>query len=571
MSWWQRRGRFFRKTIVLLVIVTLGLAAWRLLRSAMDLQCERFIQLATTFKQNGNNEDARLAILTAVRFWPDRLDLLRNLAQLCASSDLKFQASQLYGSIWRKRKLNLEDTRHMLVLSLFLNDQLRTRYLLDHINVQSGGGLLPLLLKTRARVELGDIENAIADLQDAADKDYRIGLQVRIREQAESMPPPFATTHDGFKILEELADEIGDRSALPVYIGLLKACVPWDIQPEWAVRLKKHPACDMRMRLLADAIVVWRSPSAKPTVVSEILNFAKDKPLGDRILAARWLLREKQPAEAASLIGDEETLEEQEAFAVWFEANAASGQSKKLLVAVSQLREKLPYGIWLLRSAQALDLVGKTEASREARLAALEQAKKNPDVCAKLLTESAFEGDRDFLPLYLQAMPNNTSSREKLRDLISSVRNKGDSQLFGSLLSAIDSTPIPFKDSHLRSELEYTNLLIGREMDWTALKETAQQKPITPETHFPYLAGLVASGNPKQALNDLLQFHPNLDARSLEPWQQAILVWILTKNERRPEALEFAALIPAHGLTTQERTLLDRFLKTANTPSPTTP
>lgn len=565
LSWWQKKSRFFRRTIVLLVIITLGMAGWRLLRLGKDLQCERFMRIAATYKQNGNNEDAKLALLTAIRFWPDSSELLRRLAQLCDASDLKLQASQLYGSIWRKRELNIEDTRHMLVLSIFLNNELRTRYLLEHINIQSGGGLLPFLLKARARIALGDIPKAIADLQDAADKDYKVGLQVRIPEQAQALPPPFATSKDGFKTLAELADEVRDRSALPLYIGLLKACVPWDAQPEWAARLKKHPACDMRMRLLADAILVWRSPSTKPIVVAEILEFAKDKPLGERILASQWLLRENEPEQAASLIKDEEALEKAEAFTVWFEANAASGQSKKLLVAVSQLRETLPYGTWLLRSAQALDMVGKTEASREARLAALEQAKKNPDLCAKLLTESAFAGDRNFLPLFLQAMPNSASSKEKLRDLISSVRKKGDSRLFGTLLSAIDSTPIPFKDAHLRGELEYTNLLLAREIDWNALTKAGQQKPVTPESHFPYLAGLVAMGNPKEALSDLLKFHPNLDARTLEPWQQAILVWILAKNERWPEAFEFAALIPPHGLSTQERALLDRFL----TPSPT--
>jgi hypothetical protein len=456
-------------------------------------------------------------------------------------------------------------------LAIKLNEPLTTRYLFDHLQVQSGGGLLPLLLKARARIESGDWVKALADLRDASDKNYKVGLKVGIREQMGLLPAPFATTGDGKDILDELSEKIGDRSALPIYLGLLRSCVPLESQTEWANRLKKHPACDMRMRLLADGILARRSPATKPALVAEVLAFAQERPLPDRILAAQWLVREQEPAQASSLISEDEAFEDTGAFPIWFEANAACGQTNGLLGAMSRLREKMPYGIWLFRSAQVLELSGKTESSWEAKLAAFEQGKKNPATFTQLLHLAATAGDKETLPLYLQATAKDTSRNEKLRNLVIEVRKSRDTKLLADVLFAVNTAILPASDPALRSVFEYTNLLLGREVDWNELKKAAQQKPTTPERFFPYLAGLVASGNAKEALQELIKKQPELDARAIEPWQQSILVWIFAKNERQEEAREFAALIPPHGLSTQEQALLDQFLQAGPKSSPTAP
>lgn len=572
LPWWNRNKHFLKKIFFLLILVAFGTVGWRLVRMGLNAQCESLIKTAITFRVSGNNEDAKLALQTAVRLQPDGPpELLRNLAELCAASDLEIPALKIYRSLWRAKKLTFGDARRMSNLAVKLNEPLTIRYLFDYLQVKSGGSLLPLLLKARARMESGDWVKALADLQDASNKDYKVGLQVGIREQLHSLPAPFATTNNGKDILDELSEKIGDRSALPIYLGLLKACVPLESQTEWAYRLKKHPACDMRMRLLADSILARRSPATKPALAAEVLALAQDKPLPDRILAAQWLLREQEPAQASLLITEEEAFEDTHAFPVWFEANAACGQSNRLLGAVSRLREKMPYAIWLFRSAQALELSGKTDSSREAKLAAFEQGKKNPATFTQLLQLSALAGDKETLPLYLQATAKDTSRNEKLRNLVVEVRKSRDTNLLADVLFAINTAILPSSDPSLRSELEYTNLLLGREVNWNELKKAAQQKPATPERLFPYLAGLVASGNAKEALQQLIKKQPELDARSLEPWQQAIMVWIFAKNERREEAREFATLIPPHGLSIQEQALLENFLQTAATSSPALP
>ena len=151
------------------------------------------------------------------------------------------------------------------------------------------------------------------------------------------------------------------------------------------------------------------------------------------------------------------------------------------------------------------------------------------------------------------------------------VRKSRDTKLLADVLFAVNTAILPSSDPGLRSELEYTNLLLGREVDWAELNRPAQQKSTATGLLFPYLAGLVASGKAKEALHELNKKHPELNARPLEPWQQAILVWIFAKNGLQKEACKLTALIPPQGLSTQEQALLEQFLQNAGIASPTPP
>jgi hypothetical protein len=254
-----------------------------------------------------------------------------------------------------------------------------------------------------------------------------------------------------------------------------------------------------------------------------------------------------------------------QAFPIWFDAHAETKQVEKLQSALQAVQNKMPESMWLFRSSLVMELAGQKEEAEAERFSALKNAKKNQTLLNQLAIQSAMAGDKETLAGCLkEAAKNKAHASEMLRAIISAVRESRNIRRLADVLLVAASNPTLSSDPAIRSELEYSNILLARKLDRDELKKLAKNNRASPECLFSYLAGLVASGNAEEALAELKKAKPDLDARSLASWQQAILVWIFTKNARNEEALEFAALIPPQALSFQEQAVLDRFLVTAN-------
>jgi hypothetical protein len=566
-TWWQARSGFFKKTTLLLAILIFGTVLWTTVRLGLNHQSEKLLEMALAYQASGRNDDAKLALETASRLVQSNgsVDFLGRLGRNCASIGLSQEARVVYRMLLRKRNLDFITGQEMLALSIRLKEPVTTRHIYNFLQVRAGSDFLPLLFLAEARVSLGDDDTALEDLKKAGRPDSNTGLVVGIREQTQKKALPFANAANVRDTLESLSRKFGDRSAFPIYLGLKKACVPFESQPEYALRLKQHPACDMEMRLFANAILLRRKPASKQAIMAEILEGCRHATIQDRILAANWLMKEQEPDLAASLITDKEAVLASQAFPIWFDAHAETKQVEKLQSALQAVQNKMPESMWLFRSSLVMELAGQKEEAEAERFSALKNAKKNQTLLNQLAIQSAMAGDKETLAGCLkEAAKNKAHASEMLRAIISAVRESRNLRRLADVLLVAASNPTLSSDPAIRSELEYSNILLARKVDRDELKKLAKNNRASPECLFSYLAGLVASGNAEEALAELKKAKPDLDARSLASWQQAILVWIFTKNARNEEALEFAALIPPQALSFQEQAVLDRFLVTAN-------
>lgn len=566
-TWWQTRSGFFKKTIVLLAILIFGTALWTAVRMGLNYQSEKLLDMALAYQAKGRIDDAKLALETATRLVQSNgsVDFLGRLARNCASLGLSQQARVVYRILLSKRNLDFITGQEMLALTVSLKEPVTTRHIFNFLHVRAGSDFLPLLFLAEARVSLGDDDTALEDLKKAGRPDSNTGLVVGIREQTSKKALPFATAANVRDTLESLSRKFGDRSAFPIYLGLKKACVPFESQPEYALRLKQHPACDMEMRLFANAILLRRNPASKQAIMAEILDACRLATIQDRILAANWLMKEQEPDLAASLITENEAMLESQAFPIWFDAHTETKQVEKLQRALQAVQNKMPETMWVYRNSVVMELSGQKEEAQAARFSALKNAKKNQTLLKQLAIQAAMAGDRETLTRCLQeASKSKANASEMLSGIFSAVRESRNTKRLADFLFVAVSNPALSSDPAIRSQLEYSNILLGKKVSKEELKKLAKQNRNTPECLFSYLAGLVASGNSEEALVELKKAKPDLDARSLEAWQQAILVWIFTKNARSEEALEFAALIPPQALSFQEQAVLDSFLTTAN-------
>ena len=510
-------------------------AFWQGFSFLKNHQANRLLNLAEEFESKGKREDAILSLITASRLHPNSPEILSRLGDAAAKMELHSIAYVAFRGIRDARDLSLLEQRAFILQSAKLAQPVSLRRAKNHLVARCESPLLSPLLDADMKSTLGDFEGADLDLQAAAKQDGGLPSPIWIRTNLLEEKPIYADQENFLVILDEISSRFPEPNPKP----------------------------------LDDATLAWKRPSTRAIMASELVQKYRTASLSDRTMVASWLLFEKRPVSALSLLTEEDAAKSNEALAIWCDAQLANGSPEAVQRLLDRQDITFPPHLRTLLGARTLQRSGDVEGSKALYKSAYELAKKDPELLSEVLLVLAKEGQTSLLESsFAEVAKNPALSGRWFEKILIKSKESRDSEVVLRLLQSADKAGFSMGSPTLQSEKEYLEILLGRSTVSKALETRARQKADSPSLLMPYLASLVASNQAPKALRELKKYPVDINARALAPRHQAVLAWVFVKNNRPKDALRIASLIPPHSLSLQEEFILEKMIGKKESPSP---
>ena len=165
-------------------------------------------------------------------------------------------------------------------------------------------------------------------------------------------------------IIKDLSARDNAYGARAIATGLRTGFMNPLERDEWTEKLRSHPHVNIHQRIYADSLSIFKKPDAKPAIVAQLVEFAKNRSITDRAAAAEWLSKNGAPAEALSILPLEEALKRADTFLVWLDTNALLRNFSPCLDALARPENPLPPVRSKLFRALALKQLGRAPSLR---------------------------------------------------------------------------------------------------------------------------------------------------------------------------------------------------------------
>jgi tetratricopeptide (TPR) repeat protein len=400
--------------------------------------------------------------------------------------------------------------------------------------------------------------------------EYRLAVQAARNDETKSALARFLlgnsdlgeSNSEVFLLLEGVTLNPGEPGHEALVVGLLSGVVPAGEIPVWLAKLRVHPKATSQSLVIADAIEVDRDPSAKPRLVAAMIERVYGKSLADRVLVARWLLRHGEAAQIEKILPLDQARTQPEAFALWIEGHAATGQWQEILAAIEANPVSLPAEARRLLRGQALKKTGHHAEAREEYRQLIADCGNDPSRLIPVLAGIQSDGeDEIFREGALPLLSGEESAQAVWQYLAASIQQRGDAKTLRDFLKfAAEAGPLA-TDSVLLDDMAYWDLVLGRPVDFAAIEQRAANFQDTPAFRFTAALSQLREGRKAQALGTFdLQ---KLRVRDLDPRHQLILACILAANGQTEKAARVRAVLEVSPLTKQERALLAEYVPAA--------
>lgn len=540
-------------TAVLFIFWGLPMAVSTAFRGVCHFQSAKLARLGGEYLAKGDVHAARMSAETSLRLEPENPDALRLVAKIFESEGRMPDALEAYQKLSRTGYATLEEFKRLAVLSSQRGYTSIAAWLADWV-AQQGEPEFPFLMRASSLEAKGK--------KDAALEELRNGLAISNSDTIRRELARFLlanSEHDEFNeevhaLLESLArrDDEGGHEALVV--GILSSVVPQEKGPAWLERIRHHPLATEQTLAIADAVEIEADQSSKPRIVDGLIQRVLGKSLDERLIAARWLQRQGESARVQEILPLEQAGARPEAFAIWIECQAASGNWQAIISAMGHANPvSAPTARLVL--GQALKKTGQPEAGRAQYLEALKELKGDPTQILPALVFLRSDGEEEmFRQNVIPLLAREETALQTVQRIGLEIRQRGDAVALRDFLQlAADSGPLA-NYSLLLNEIAYLDLVLGRPVDHSAIEQRAANFPENTAYRFTNALSQLRQGLKAKAL--ITAENPKLRVRDLPPEHQLILACILKANRQSDKATLIAQPLNFAPLTSHERQML---------------
>lgn len=461
--------RFFKVYLwIACAIFLLGWGGKELVVWGHEKLCQRQSRILTGQAETALRElrgvEARMAIETAIRLDPGNTRALRLMAGIQEASGQGQDAMVTWQKLVDREGLSLADVPEYARLAAKLQDWEIADRLVDSVSAGEPSSM-PHILRAELQVIRGDLDGAEKSLRQA------VSIDGGAEERAVLVrflliyrrTPEFAP--EKYELLKGLSSDPGQIGALSLTSALENNLVPDAELDGWITRLNQHPRATPAMLLVADSARVRFDPESKPLVAARLFSRLGKAPFDARAAGLQWLLAAGEPDLAAKLVTRDEALGDPAVFVKWIDALSASGRRWEVLEVLSDERNPLPSIQTRLYQANTLKLLGRRQEAHEFYKKVLEWSFDKPQARIKAMTYIYLAGENRLFEWALRPLLQVPGAgRAALRAFLpvaQSLRDIHQTRRLHEL--ALEEGSLP-QVHHLKNELAYSDLILGREV-----------------------------------------------------------------------------------------------------------
>jgi hypothetical protein len=547
-----RRRRRFLWLVVLLAGAVFAAAGYVMLEKWRTRQARHMAHEATALMSEGRLREAVLHIQSALGMRPDEPVVLRKAAQVLESND-EPQALAFYEELSARNAANDDDLRQMSLAALRfgrLDLAGETAARLE----RAGDAGYARLVEAEVLRRRGDAAGALAALGSVS-ADSPAHPRARL-QAARLMSGQADRQAEALAILRELRSREDLLAIEAAAAALESGLVPADEAAAWAAQLEAHPAANDRAFLLAQKTKVAADPELRAAVVPQIMaRFVGSAP-ERKIPALRWLNDHGEFARTLELLPARQAVTTTDAFVLWLDALAGTGDWVTADEALS--RDGLP-----LRGALADTFRGRTArmagrdgAARQHYQRAVRGALLEPRLAGVVVDFLENDGQSELLEQALWAGLDQPATAGVARQILferaaraGSARELRD--FWGEFASKRpDDHGAKVQQLHYRLALGESGLL-------PEAQRLAAEHPQDLAALITHALALLQDGQKEEALK--LFEGLSLKSDQMNAAQIAVLLAVLTANGQQQQADTLAVALDPERLTQEERALVARY------------
>ena len=569
----RRFTRRWRFLLILALLVVLGAMAYGgkwAYGKFLNRQAYAFTSKAAEDFARGDFKRARMSVSTALRLSPGHPAATRMLARIQAVSGERLEALTTFQQLADERQMGLDELKlYASLASENGEDELANR--LIKVVAENGDPAFPHLLQAQNHLKEKKMVEAEAAIRAAVQAAPSDATQTLLLDFLIANSKQGQTITESALIIKDLSARDNAYGARALATGLRTGFMNPLERDEWTEKLRSHPHVNIHQRIYADSLSIFKKPDAKPAIVAQLVEFAKNRSITDRAAAAEWLSKNGAPAEALSILPLEEALKRADTFLVWLDTNALLRNFSPCLDALARPENPLPPVHSKLFRALALKQLGRATESQAAFAEAISEAGNDPGKFAFVTAYLFGANENALFEASLAKIPDQSAVAPAVfQTLYPSVLKKYDAELSLRILDVLATSSIVARSPAFQNELTYQRTLLGKPTSLKFLRKNFEENP----DNLNILATLafheLKSGNPAAAMALFDGYGPDVDARSLPPRILTIFSATLAANGKTELSRKAASLIPRGSLSKQEAEFLTAQLK-PESPSPKRP
>lgn len=351
----------------------------------------------------------------------------------------------------------------------------------------------------------------------------------------------------------------GENTGLDALASALSAgVVPPDEVAGWAQRLMDHPLANDRTFLVAQRARIQAEPGMQEAAVKAVMARFADAPVERKAAAVFWLNGWKEFPRSLELLPQSEAVTNRDAFVLWLDALAGTGDWATADAALSSNAQPLSGSLAELFRARAARMTGREGTSQQGYRRAVQLALSDPRELA--VAEAFLDADGQneiWVSGMRQALHNPTTAATAKEGLVTAAKRTCDAAKLGEVYRLL-AGEFP-EDAGARDALYYYSLVLGQKGLLDQVREHAAKKP----ADFARKALLALALLKENRAEEAVRVFDGLQVRSdqITPEQKAIVVSVLAANRRMDQAEAMAMTLGEAQLTAQEAGMVNGYLR----------
>jgi hypothetical protein len=500
----------------------------------------------------GRLRQAVLHIQSALGMRPDEPIVLRKAAQVLESNDDP-QALAFYEDLSAGKAATDDDLRQMSLAALRFGRPEMAGEVAARLE-RSGDAGYARLVEADGLRRRGDIAGSLTVLGSvtvnspayphARLQSARLMAQLPER-QAEALA-----------ILRELKSRDDLLAIEAAAVALESELVPTDEAAEWAAQLEAHPAANDRAFLLAQKTKVALDPDSKSVIAPQIMaRFVGSTP-ERKMPALRWLNEHGEFARTLELLPARQAVTSTDAFVIWLDALAGTGDWVTADTALS--RDGLPLRGPLadLFRGRTARMAGRDGAAQQHYQRAVQGALLEPRLAAVVVDFLENDGQTDLLEASLRAGLDQPAAAGVARQVLFERAARAGSAR--ELLDFwTDFEKARTGDAGAKVQQLHYRLVLGESGLLPEAQRLAELYPQDLAALIAHALALLQDGQSEEALK--LFDGLSLKSDQMNASQIAVMLAILSAGGRQEQAETLAVALDSGRLTREELDLVARF------------
>jgi thioredoxin-like negative regulator of GroEL len=547
-----RRKRRFLWLVVWLAGAVFAAAGYVVLDKWRTRQARHMAHEATALMSEGRLREAVLHIQSALAMRPDEPVVLRKAAQVLESNDDP-QALAFYETLSERNEVNDDDLRQMCLAALRfgrLDSAGETAARLELV----GDAGYARLVEAEVLLRRGDGTGALSVLASVPSSSSAFSrARLQTARLLSALPD---RRSEALLILRELKSGDGLVAVEAAAAALESGLVPKDEAGAWAAQLESHPAANDRAFLLAQKTKVALDPGARLLVVPQIMaRFVGSTP-ERKMPALRWLNEHGEFARTLELLPARQAVTSTDAFVLWLDALAGTGDWVTADEAISRDGLPLRGALADLFRGRTARMAGRDGAARQHYQRAVQGALLEPRLAGVMVDFLENDRQTESLEDSLWAGLDQPATAGVARQVLFERAART-----GSAVELLDFWG-RFKENRagdVGAEIQqlHYRLVLGESGLLPEAQRVAEAFPQDLAALIGHALALLQDGQKEEALK--LFDGLSLKSDQMNASQIAVLLAVLSANGKQEQADALAVALDPARLTREELDLVARF------------